>query len=267
MTSYEKKTDEKNIQIIKVSKDNIRYIKTANQNLHIYVELDADVKKILIDAANARTTVESAPSPSPDIISDGLRIEIGTKRCLEYRNNDSRNNDSRNNDGRNNDSRNNDSRNNDSRNNDSRNNDSATTTTAGMWENIGLALGGGDNNSLQYSINQEAEIHTVKPTVFDYDDSVNARRRLNGDNTFDTMSELSVKTLSVFTTEMHHKTEKTYVAKYFGGRLYPGFCNSFRSCKGKQLYKINYTDGDSEEMSVRSFVHAAELYDVNRTIF
>ena len=239
MTSYEKKTDDKNIQNIKVSKDNIRYIKTANQNLHIYVELDADVKKILIDAANARTTVESAPSPSPDIISDGLRIEIGTKRCLECNNNDNRNK-------------------------VSRNKDSATTTTAGMWENIGVALGGGDNNSLQYSMNQEAEIRTVKPTVFDYDDSVNARRRLHGDNTFDTMSELSVKTLSIFTTEMHHKTEETYVAKYFGGRLYPGFCNSFRSCKGKQLYKIKYTDGDSEEMSIRSFVHAAELYDMNR---
>ena len=135
-----------------------------------------------------------------------------------------------------------------------------------MWRNISATLEDTkeDGHSLQHTATQET-IHTVNEGVFDYKDTpLNGHRHRCGRETFDNMSELSIRTLSVFSTQVHHKTEKTYIAKKFNGQFFTGYCDSFRNHEGRQLYKVVYKDGDSEEMSIRSFVHAAVLYDMNR---
>ncbi len=225
---------------IKVTKDNLKYVRTADQNLKLYIELESEVKDLLMAAANDNSAV-NAPSPSPVSMPDGLRLEIGVKRQLEVEST----------------------------------NDETTeivstigdkTTTTAMWKNLSSTLEDTreDGHSLQHTATQET-IHTVNENVFDFKDtSLNGRRHRCGRETFDNMSELSIRTLSVFSTQVHHKTEKTYIAKEYDGKLFTGYCDSFRNHEGRQLYKIVYNDGDSEEMSVRSFVHAAELYDMNR---
>lgn len=230
---------------IKVTKDNLKYVRTADQNLRLYIELEPEVKDLLMAAANDNIAV-NAPSPSPVSMPDGLRVEIGVKRQLEVEST----------------------------------NDETTeivstigdkTTTTAMWKNLSSTLEDTreDGHSLQHTATQET-IHTVNENVFDFKDtSLNRNGSLNsshrcGRETFDNMSELSIRTLSVFSTQVHHKTEKTYIAKEYDGKLFTGYCDSFRNHEGRQLYKIVYKDGDSEEMSIRSFVHAAELYDMNR---
>jgi hypothetical protein len=227
---------------IKVTKDNLKYVRTADKNLKLYIELEPEVKDLLMAAANDNSEV-NAPSPSPVTILNSLRVEIGVKRQLEVEST----------------------------------NDETTeivstigdkTTTTAMWKNLSSTLE--DGHSLQHTATQET-IHTVNEGVFDYKDtplnrngSLNGHRHRYGRETFDNMSELSVRTLSVFSTRVHHKTEKTFIAKEYDGKLFTGYCDSFRNHEGRQLYKVVYKDGDSEEMSVRSFVHAAELYDMNR---
>ena len=226
---------------IKVTKDNLKYVRTADKNLKLYIELEPEVKDLLMAAANDKSEV-NAPSPSPVSMADGLRLEIGVKRQLEVEST----------------------------------NDETTeivstigdkTTTTAMWKNLSSTLEDTkeDGHSLQHTATQET-IHTVNEGIFDYKDTpLNGHRhRYFGRETFDNMSELSIRTLSVFSTQVHHKTEKTYIAKEYDGKLFTGYCDSFRNHEGRQLYKIVYKDGDSEEMSVRSFVHAAELYDMNR---
>ncbi len=230
---------------IKVTKDNLKYVRTADKNLKLYIELDTEAKDLLMAAVNDNS-VANAPSPSPVTIPNGLRVEIGTKRQLNA-----------------------ESTNGESTEIVSTVDDSTTTTS--IWKNISATLEDTkeDGHSLQHTATQET-IHTVNEGVFDYKDtslnrngSLNSRHRC-GRETFDNMSELSIRSLSVFSTQVHHKTEKTYIAKKFDGQFFTGYCDSFRNHEGRQLYKVVYKDGDSEEMSVRSFVHAAELYDMNR---
>lgn len=226
---------------IKVTKDNLKYVRTADKNLKLYIELDTEARDILIAAVNDNCS--TAPSPSPVTIPNGLRVEIGTKRQLNA-----------------------DSTNGESTEIVSTVDDSTTTTS--MWKNISATLEDTkeDGHSLQHTATQET-IHTVNNDVFDYKGPpLNGHRHRHrcGRETFDNMSELSIRTLSVFSTQVHHKTEKTYIAKKFDGQFFTGYCDSFRNHEGRQLYKVVYKDGDSEEMSLRSFVHAAVLYDMNR---
>jgi len=225
---------------VKVTKDNLKYVRTADKNLKLYIELDTEVKDLLMAAVNDNS-VANAPSPSPVTIPNGLRVEIGTKRQLNA---------------------------------ESTNGESTeivstvddNTTTTSMWKNISATLEDTkeDGHSLQHTATQET-IHTVNNDVFDYKGPpLNGHRHRCGRETFDNMSELSIRTLSVFSTQVHHKTEKTYIAKKFDGQFFTGYCDSFRNHEGRQLYKVVYKDGDSEEMSLRSYVHAAELYDMNR---